>query len=1196
MPELPNDSPPGPTGEYGRDAAPSPDDPACRAAAAAILQRYDAGDPEANITSAVRDFLIATGLASADRIVEEYPPSPDAPRHAVDLTALDTFIEVKRRIGLDRGLSPNADYVRQLDDYLAASERGGRVRMGILTDGKRWVLRWPGAGEAATTRPHAFTLESAERWIPLYEWLRDEAIEAREHIRPDRADIERRFGVNSPRYRQDIDTLRALFEEARANPATAKSVDVKRRLWQDLLRTALGEIAQGETAMDDLFIRHTYLTIVIGIVVQASFGIDVRSLAVTDARDLVLGARFKSDTGIQGVVESDFFAWPTEIGADAFLATLARRIARFDWLNAPPDIAAILYETVIPPAERRQLGEYYTPAWLARAMVGEMIDEPLTQRVLDPACGSGTFLAEAITHFIGASERDRDPRNYVSAKSLLETLRENVIGIDIHPVAVHLARAAWVLAAKPLFDRVAQEGIAANYTAPVYLGDSLQLRYRTDDMFARDDVTIPVRDEQNTELIFPRSLVDDAENFDAVMAHITSAIEDDGDPLFALRGVPLTDTERAVMVETIRKLQTLRKEGRDHIWAYYTRNMVRPIALSLPKGKVDVIIGNPPWLTYNKTIAELRRGLERLSKERYGIWQGGRHTPNQDVAGLFYTRSVDLYLKDGGVIGMVLPHSALQSGQYAKWRTGLYRPTEGTSTQGAAALSVDFSVKPAWDLERLQPNTFFPVPSSVVFARLVAHGAMAPGKPLAGSAERWIGPAGSDDITRETVTITDTSQAGESPYAKRARKGADIYPRALMFVEETEGRTVIRRPGTIVVNPRRGSQDKAPWRDLDLTDITRQTIETAHVYDVHLGETLVPYGTLEPRKAVLPLRRGDKMIATDTSAVGGVRPDGMEELMRDRWRTISHLWETNKGPNVRTSLMGNLDHWGKLTAQLEWQLDNGGMPIRVVHSSSGFPTAALLEGRDAYLESTAYWIPCKDIIEARFLLSIINSDVLYEAMEPLMPKGQFGARHVQKHLWRLPIPLFDEHNQLHIDISAAGGAYLVLYRANWRSYARSAERNSRSRSRGVRSANGCGIPKRGRKWRTSSPASYGGKANPPPLAPTDTPALTPLIPATPSHSPPSPPTPAPSPLIPATPSHSPPSPPTPAPSPLIPATPSHSPPSPPTPAPSPLIPATPSHSPPSPPTPAPSPLIPAKAGIHRGGGQGGEHIPRTNRP
>ena len=214
-------------------------------------------------------------------------------------------------------------------------------------------------------------------------------------------------------------------------------------------------------------------------------------------------------------------------------------------------------------------------------------------------------------------------------------------------------------------------------------------------------------------------------------------------------------------------MQRLHAEGRDHIWAYYTRNMVRPVALSLQK--VDVIVGNPPWINYNQTISVLREELERLSKDTYGIWQGGRYATHQDVAGLFYTRSVDLYLKDGGVIGMVMPHSALQTGQYAKWRAGLWRPM-----RGGAVLAVDFTFKPAWDLERLEPNTFFPMPASVVFARRVGRDPDAPGKPLAGSVERWIGVTGSDSVTRETVGITDTSEAGESPYGRRARQGATI--------------------------------------------------------------------------------------------------------------------------------------------------------------------------------------------------------------------------------------------------------------------------------------------------------------------------------------------------------------------------------------------------------------------------------------
>ena len=61
------------------------------------------------------------------------------------------------------------------------------------------------------------------------------------------------------------------------------------------------------------------------------------------------------------------------MGGNSFLQTLARRVARFNWAEAPPDTAANLYETVIPADERRQLGEYYTPAWLARTMVRELV-------------------------------------------------------------------------------------------------------------------------------------------------------------------------------------------------------------------------------------------------------------------------------------------------------------------------------------------------------------------------------------------------------------------------------------------------------------------------------------------------------------------------------------------------------------------------------------------------------------------------------------------------------------------------------------------------------------------------------------------------------------------------------------------------------------------------------------------------------
>ena len=282
------------------------DDPKYRDAAPQILLRHDNFQPEANITSAARDFLILTGLARSEEIVEENPPS-DASRRAVDLTALDTFIEFKRRIGTTGGGEPDPENVRQLDEYLAQSADQGRVRMGVLTDGKRWLLRWPGAGEVRLTRPYAFTLDEPDGWFLLYEWLRDTALVSLEGVSPDREGIAGHFGPGSPSYQRDIAALKALYEQH----AALETIRVKRRLWYDLLRTALGEIAYSTEGiddlvrdviseftddteeMDDLFVRHTYLGAVIGMVVQASFGIDIRRLAETDPADLLQGRELR---------------------------------------------------------------------------------------------------------------------------------------------------------------------------------------------------------------------------------------------------------------------------------------------------------------------------------------------------------------------------------------------------------------------------------------------------------------------------------------------------------------------------------------------------------------------------------------------------------------------------------------------------------------------------------------------------------------------------------------------------------------------------------------------------------------------------------------------------------------------------------------------------------------------------------------
>ena len=142
--------------------------------------------------------------------------------------------------------------------------------------------------------------------------------------------------------------------------------------------------------------------------------------------------------------------------------------------------------------------------------------------------------------------------------------------------------------------------------------------------------------------------------------------------------------------------------------------------------------------------------------------------------------------------------------------------------------------------------------------------------------------------------------------------------------------------------------------------------------------------------------------------------------MRERWKTINSLWEVNKALANNLNLLDQLDYMGKLSSQLQWQQDAGNRPVRVVYTKSGEPTAALLQDNGTLVDHLLYWVTCKDMNEANYLLAVINSDALQDAVHPLMSKGQFGARDLHKHLWKLPIPAFDPAQELHAATAETG--------------------------------------------------------------------------------------------------------------------------------------------------------------------------------
>ena len=168
------------------------------------------------------------------------------------------------------------------------------------------------------------------------------------------------------------------------------------------------------------------------------------------------------------------------------------------------------------------------------------------------------------------------------------------------------------------------------------------------------------------------------------------------------------------------------------------------------------------------------------------------------------------------------------------------------------------------------------------------------------------------------------------------------------------------------------------------------------------------------------MTHSDVGLPADSAGPGGIELGDLERRMRSRWRMVSELWEQNKSAANKLSLSGRLDYHRELSSQLEWRQEAGDSPIQVAYNQSGAPTAAILQDSEVLVDYTLYRVACRSVQEAEYLVAIINSEELFRSVVGLMPKGQYGARHLQKHLWKLAIPEFDDGDPLHMRISDGG--------------------------------------------------------------------------------------------------------------------------------------------------------------------------------
>ncbi|MCU0513724.1 MAG: SAM-dependent methyltransferase [Anaerolineae bacterium] len=133
------------------------------------------------------------------------------------------------------------------------------------------------------------------------------------------------------------------------------------------------------------------------------------------------------------------------------LTDLGRAVQAGQWgPGSPGDVFKRLHHDLFSATQRQAGGAFYTPDWLAAAVLDTLGCDG-TRSLIDPACGSGTFLALAL---------QRARRHFSPAQALAR-----LAGVDVDPLAALAARASLLLGIGPHRDGALH--------LPVYTADTL---------------------------------------------------------------------------------------------------------------------------------------------------------------------------------------------------------------------------------------------------------------------------------------------------------------------------------------------------------------------------------------------------------------------------------------------------------------------------------------------------------------------------------------------------------------------------------------------------------------------------------------------------------------------------------------------------------------------------------------------------
>lgn len=380
--------------------------------------------------------------------------------------------------------------------------------------------------------------------------------------------------------------------------------------------------------------------------------------------------------GIRNFLEGDFFGWYLEDWSsdiDMSLRGVMQQLANYSFvtLDTDPDgtrdLLKKLYQNLMPQELRHDLGEYYTPDWLATQLLNQLHSGPPNrarrspdERLLDPACGSGTFL---VLHIRDIRLHARDvllPQKKINRQQLLEKILANVVGYDLNPLAVISARTNYLLALGDLLDEIHGE-----IDIPIYLSDSVLTPSAGTTLDKQGKVFFVT---SVGEFALPESLIK-ADYIDELANLLEEHVVNDSAPSAFTAALcqklpldPKKDSrDIAITEELFTQLRELERQKINGIWARIIKNAFAPLF----QPRFDRIAGNPPWINWEHLPDEYRQRTSGLWT-RYRLFE---HTglrarlgsSKDDLSVLMLYVAADKYLKPKGKLGFVITQSIFKT-------------------------------------------------------------------------------------------------------------------------------------------------------------------------------------------------------------------------------------------------------------------------------------------------------------------------------------------------------------------------------------------------------------------------------------------------------------------------------------------------------------------------------------------------------